>query len=421
MQPIDASDAEYAQQLEKNPQLTEAWRMRARIALQYQRTDAAIELLKEGLKHLPSDRSLMTDLADIYLRLRDSISSRPLIEILQKSKPDDPGLGLKYARLLWIEGNYDQALICFNEVFAGDPSNKKVATSLVQAYVSLGEIEKARELLNVWRHQGSSAEMMALHALCEYDLQRIASALDSLLIGMQIRPSDPAINYLYAVLLKLTGESAKAETHLAQIRQYVDIHVQWNSFLFANGSGGKTRFYGLGSTLLDAAVDQAPASGLVLEFGVYHGLSLRQLARRVSGPVHGFDSFEGLPEAWKSDEPVGSYSAHGRLPRMPSHVKLHPGWFKDSLPVFVAEQTEKVRLIHIDCDLYSSTRTVLNEIYPLLRIGSILVFDEFLGYPGYERHEFCAWHQFSKEFKVNYEYTGFTLMTRKAVLRIIDM
>lgn len=421
MQPINATDAEYAQQLEKNPQLTDAWRMRARIALQNQRNNDAIEILKKGLNHLPTDKTLMTDLVDIYLLQRDSISARPLLEALQKTKDKNLRISLKYARLQWIDGDYDRALKCFEEALTENPGNKKIATSMAQAYVSLGKIEKAMHLLKAWRHQGSSVEMMALLALCEFDLQGIKNALQSLLIGMQIQPSNPTINYLYAVILKLSGDSVEAETHISQIKQYADTHVQWNSFLYAYGSGKNIRFHGLGSTLLDAAIVQASTSGLVLEFGVYHGLSLRQLARRFTGPVHGFDSFEGLPEAWKSDEPIGSYSTHGRLPQMPTHVRLYPGWFKDTLPVFVAKQTEKARLVHIDCDLYSSTCTVLNKIYPLLQIGTILVFDEYLGYPGYEQHEFRAWHEFSKDFRIIYEYTGFTLMARKAVLRITDI
>lgn len=181
------------------------------------------------------------------------------------------------------------------------------------------------------------------------------------------------------------------------------------------------RFHGLATSLLDVAIARAPATGLVLEFGVYHGQSLRQLVRRVNGPVHGFDSFKGLPEAWKSGEPAGSYNAHGRLPQMPPQVDLHPGWFQDSVPEFVAQQTEKIRLVHIDCDLYSSTRTVLNEIYALLQPGSVVIFDEFLGYPGYEHYEFRAWNEFAKKFRVSCEYLGFTLIARKAALRILEI
>ena len=46
--------------------------------------------------------------------------------------------------------------------------------------------------------------------------------------------------------------------------------------------------------------------GLTLECGVYFGRSLRLIAARTPGPVHGFDSFEGLPEAWSASEGAGA-------------------------------------------------------------------------------------------------------------------
>ncbi len=418
MDPINITDAEYLRLLEMNPLQPDVWRMRARIALQNQRSSDAIELLKQGLKHLPSRTSLMGDLANIYLLLRDPVSARPLLEALRNAPDEYPEFTANYARLLWIEGDYEQALRSFKEALERNPDDQKTATRLAQAYVSLGHAEKAMEFVQSWRDRGVTAGMMAVLAVCEFDLHGIEPALAVVTAGLQIQSEHPTLNYLYAVLLMLLGELDKAQTHVTQFQQVGDLHVQWTSFQFAYGRSGNISFHGLGTSLLDLAIAQAPASGLVLEFGVYHGLSLRQLAQRVNGPVHGFDSFEGLPEEWKPGEPAGSYSAHGRLPQMPSQVELHPGWFKDSLPSFVAQQTEKVRLMHIDCDLYSSTRTVLNEVYLLLQAGSILVFDEFLGYPGYEHHEFRAWNEFAKKFGLAYEYTGFTLMARKAALRI---
>ena len=421
MQAIDATDAEYARLLEANPQQPNAWRMRARIALQNQRNSDAIELLKQGLKHLPSHVTLMGDLANVYLLLRDSVSARPLLEALGNFPDEYPEFTANYGRLLWIEGDYDQALKAFKKALERNPGDQKTATRVAQAYVSLGDVEKAMEFVQSRRDWGVTAGMMAVLAVCEFDLHGIEPALSAVQTGLQIQAEHPTLNYLYAVLLTLAGELDKAQAHIARFQQTGDIHVLWTSFQFAYGRSGNISFRGLGTSLLDSALTSAPSSGLVLEFGVYHGLSLRQLARRVTGPVHGFDSFEGLPEAWKAGEPAGSYSAAGRLPGMPPQVVLHPGWFKDTLPAFVAEQTEKVRLVHIDCDLYSSTRTILNEMYPLLQAGSILVFDEFLGYPGYEHHEFRAWHEFAKKFGLAYEYTGFTLMARKAALRITEI
>src|SRR5258708_4193477 len=53
--------------------------------------------------------------------------------------------------------------------------------------------------------------------------------------------------------------------------------------------------------VLLCALDRATRNGLFLEFGVWSGKTINLTAERVNGPVHGFDSFEGLPEDWKHD------------------------------------------------------------------------------------------------------------------------
>lgn len=421
MDSINATDAEYARLLKNDPLLPDLWRLRARIALQYQRNNDAIELLKQGLGYLPENAALMADLANLYLLTKDPISARPIVENLLKSEDNKSDYILNFARLLWLEGDYEQALAYFNKALATDSGNSKLALHVAQAYVSLGQIQNAIELLQSWRYQSPSGEMMALLALCEFDVSGIDSACKIVSEGIRMHSLNPALNYLRAALLMLSGDSEKASTYVATIQQNEKDRAQWSGLLFAYEVGRNVRFFGLQATLLASAIAVAPPTGLVLEFGVYHGLSLCQLAKLATGPIHGFDSFEGLPEDWTPGEPAGSYNAHGRMPKVPPQVMLHRGWFKDTLPGFVGAQAEKARLVHIDCDLYSSTHTVLQEILPLLQIGTILVFDEYLGFPGYEHHEFRAWHEFSRQFHIGYEYTGFSLMARKAVLQITKL
>jgi hypothetical protein len=66
--------------------------------------------------------------------------------------------------------------------------------------------------------------------------------------------------------------------------------------------------------LLKFALSRAPAEGLVLEFGVEKGASLRHLASLTPRQVHGFDSFEGLPGDWRgTKEAAGAFSRRGQL------------------------------------------------------------------------------------------------------------
>jgi hypothetical protein len=92
------------------------------------------------------------------------------------------------------------------------------------------------------------------------------------------------------------------------------------------------------------------------------------------------------------------------------------------LPGFrAAHAGATISLLHIDCDLYSSTRTVLEQIGGLLLPGSIVVFDEYLNYHGWKNHEFKAWQEFVAASKVKYTYRGFCGQGGQVFLRIDEI
>ena len=98
--------------------------------------------------------------------------------------------------------------------------------------------------------------------------------------------------------------------------------------------------------------------GLILEFGVYSGNTINHIASMTPQKVFGFDSFEGLPEDWRADFPKGRFAA--ALPAVRDNVELVVGWFDATLPGFLARETNPISLLHVDCDLYSSTKTIFD-------------------------------------------------------------
>ncbi|MEM9514533.1 MAG: class I SAM-dependent methyltransferase [Actinomycetota bacterium] len=158
--------------------------------------------------------------------------------------------------------------------------------------------------------------------------------------------------------------------------------------------------------VLTYAAKQATVDdGLVLEFGVRSGMTINHLARRLPGAtVHGFDSFEGLPEAWAgADIDAGAFGGEG-MPQVASNVELHVGWFDDTLAPFLADHPGSARLVHIDSDIYSSAKTVLDNLAPRLVPGSVIVFNEYFNYPNWREHEFRAWQEHCAAHGVSYEY-----------------
>ena len=145
-----------------------------------------------------------------------------------------------------------------------------------------------------------------------------------------------------------------------------------------------------------------PTPGMIMEFGVGEGHSTKILANITDRQIYAFDSFKGLPEDWRPSDPKGSFACDP--PILPSNVELVIGLFEDTLPPFLASHSDElVAFAHIDCDLYSSTKTVLDCLKPRLMKGSILSFDEIWGHPSCFIHEYKAFREFLSDSKFDCE------------------
>ena len=143
---------------------------------------------------------------------------------------------------------------------------------------------------------------------------------------------------------------------------------------------------------------------LYLEFGVWRGASLRSWSHLLRNPLsslHGFDSFEGLPEAWDRF-PKGTFDVKGMLPQFDDpRVILHQGWFHETLPEFVLPAHERL-LLNLDADLYSSTRYVLETLREAICPGTIILFDEFHD----RQHEVKAFSEFMETHRMKFRFLG---------------
>jgi hypothetical protein len=159
---------------------------------------------------------------------------------------------------------------------------------------------------------------------------------------------------------------------------------------------------------------------IYLEFGVASGESFRwwlSQNNNVNSSFHGFDTFEGLPENW------GAFYGKGAMKFDLPDIKdtrahFYRGLFQNTLNPFIINNRkvlkEKRLVIHLDADLFSSTIYTLSQLYPYLKKGDILMFDEF----NVPRHEFKAFKIFTECFYVklspiyavnNYYQSGFII------------
>lgn len=149
--------------------------------------------------------------------------------------------------------------------------------------------------------------------------------------------------------------------------------------------------------------------GLVVELGTGKGETTRIISSSVNAGtvVHTFDSFQGRPENWRPGYQAGQDSLNGQAPRVDPNVSVHVGLFAQTLPAFAASQAgQRLALLYVDCDLYSSTKTALIALKDAIRGGTTIVFDEFLNHPQFENHEIKAFVEFLNETGKQYEVLG---------------
>ena len=134
---------------------------------------------------------------------------------------------------------------------------------------------------------------------------------------------------------------------------------------------------------------------------------------------YAFDSFVGLPEAWTLGARKGAFSIGGKLPPVRHNVTLIKGFFEETLPSFAAEHRgSKVAFMHVDCDLYSATRTIFTALGNMLQPGCIVIFDEFINYAGWQDGEYKAFTEFVSDSKRPFEYIGYVRTGGQVAVRL---
>jgi hypothetical protein len=142
------------------------------------------------------------------------------------------------------------------------------------------------------------------------------------------------------------------------------------------------------------------------EFGVCGGHSFKwwlEHNKNADSKFYGFDTFEGLPEAFGPFEKGSMAVALESLNISDPRASFYKGLFQDTLIPFLDHYNSgRKKLIHLDADLFSATIFSLSQLHRFFRDGDILLFDEF----AVPKHEFMAFKIFTESFYINYEVIG---------------
>ena len=91
---------------------------------------------------------------------------------------------------------------------------------------------------------------------------------------------------------------------------------------------------------------------------------------------------------------------------------------KIALPAFCQQYPGPVAFLHLDADLYSSTRTVFDLLGDRIVPGTVIAFDEFFNYPGWREGEYRAFDEFCHQRRAEVRYLGFVGRDEQAVVKI---
>ena len=182
------------------------------------------------------------------------------------------------------------------------------------------------------------------------------------------------------------------ERSLIDSADYVERHLK------------KAMFFPMHKKLWDFTLAKVCVEGIFAEFGVFEGVSINHFSAKLPKvQFFGFDSFEGLKEDWQGTQhQAGMFNLNGLEPQVNKNVTLVKGWFDDSLPKFLSKTKKNFAFIHLDADTYESTRLLLNLLSSRIAVGTVIIFDEYIGFPGWRFGEYLAWQEFVKEHKVKY-------------------
>ena len=385
------------------------------------RTDEAQAAYRRAIEIAPGYAQAHYNLGATHQAIRNLEPSKAAYIAAIALRPDHVESYTNLATVHYEIGDLSAAEKVCRQAIALQPSNPWAHTTLGLALLASGAYDKAEAALcratEVDPNFGRAHYYLGQMRFRENDPQPAARCFEE---ALRIDPSLSMVHLFLATICDLQGDTKAAARHLDELArdpETKDYAIDSWSYV-KNNRTAETRLFSDNFETLQYALDCAQIDGLALEFGVRFGISLNFLAEQISQEIHGFDSFEGLPDAWDEAAP-GLYSTGGQLPQVGENTRLHVGLFANTLPGFVAEHPGPIRFMNVDCDIYSSTKTVFDHLAERIVPGTVIVFDEYLLNQNWRKDEFKAFQEAVRDHGWMYEYLAFNFYSKQAVVRIL--
>tara|TARA_B100000315_G_scaffold258745_1_gene311951 strand:+ start:3375 stop:4700 length:1326 start_codon:yes stop_codon:yes gene_type:complete len=312
----------------------------------------------------------------------------------------------------------NEAVECYQKAISLKENFPEAHYNLGLIFEILGQTEKSISGYQyvIQQKPDHIGALFNLHAAYYRDAD-LPKAMECLKKALKISPENKKIRFFVGMLHDYTGNTEVAFDQFNWLlNKKGEIYLQCWEYI-KSLKPGLPRLFGYTSDGLFLGCQAASITGLNLEFGVRSGVSIRQIAAHIDQDIHGFDSFQGLPESWH-ELSVGEYTTQGVLPEIPDNVQLHVGLFEESLPAFLEKHSGPVRFMNVDCDLYSSTVTIFEILNERIVPGTVIIFDEYIANPHWQDDEFKAFQEAVETYGWRYDYLAISLYSKQAIVVI---
>jgi len=383
---------------------------------------AAERALRQALTLAPDAADTACNLGNLLLEKHDYPGALDAYRTAARLAPGDPEIATSLAVALSTQGRFCEARARLTQALELAPEHPRSLCALGRLNWAEGAgaaaVDCFRRALAVEPACFDAQYNLAIALYDDRDLAPSAAAFEA---ALALDANHAATHFYLGTIRDCQGEAPAAAAHFDVVaRDDKGLHFLLDSWDYVCSAQGKAdRLFSCSRKTLDFGLSHAALSGLVLEFGVLHGSSINHLAGGCGQTVHGFDSFEGLPEDWGPNK-AGAYSTGGRRPEVAANVELHAGWFEDSLPGFVRNHPGAVRFMNVDCDLYSSTQTVFAHLADRIRPGSVIVFDEYLCTARWRADEYRAFQEAVAANAWRYRYLAHNIFSKQSVVLLTD-
>ena len=417
--------------------------------------DKANILLLPLLKKNPDDFLLIQSQFLIFLSKNDEVNA--LVSLYKMSEiREHYGIYNNIGNLEKNFGNYETAIENFEKAIELEDTKPEIFYNLANMYSKINQRHKSiifyEKALNLNPEYLSALNNLAVEYLKLEDIKNardyilksliidsksVEAILNSVLISIFEKNYNQAIKLLseahndgianeniifYLVILNsYLGKDDDLDNLLSELSENNSLYIKlsaWKKFYSQKSSNFSLSKFR--NDIISLGIEMSNKNGLFLEFGVAGGYSINLIAKKIENIIHGFDSFEGLDEEWNGMQNK-AFSLEGEIPKVENNVIIHKGYFNETVEPFFKKNSEKISFLHIDCDLYSSTQTVLNFSIQNLTAGSIVLFDEMIGYDGFEDHEFKAFNEFIDKNKINFECICMNYLTGQVLIKILSL